>query len=141
MHQIYRLAIATLCALSLLGCSDGNSKNGSPVSGKVTLDGAPLDYGLISFSSLDDPKIESSAASIESGAYHIPADNGLKPGKYRVSISASSGGPTSSDPNEAMAQASKPTVERVASRYNKQSELEVTIEPGSNSHDFAVQSK
>jgi hypothetical protein len=40
-----------------------------------------------------------------------------------------------------MAQASQPTVERVADQYNKQTELEATITAGANSHDFDVKSK
>ena len=141
MHLLLRFVAVVACLVSLLGCGGGNAKSGSPVSGNVTLDGSPLDYGTISFSSIDDPKLEGSAATIQDGKYQIPADNGLPPGKYRVSISAPSGGPTSSDPNEAMAQASQPTVERVADRYNKQTELEATITAGANSHDFDVKSK
>lgn len=141
MQMLFRFVLATACLSAFVGCGNADSKSGSPVSGTVTLDGAPLDRGSISFSSLDDPNLEASAANIEAGKYHIPADNGLAPGKYRVSISAPAGGVTSTDPNEAMAQASQPTVERVASRYNAQTELQVTIDAGANSHDFDVQSK
>jgi len=141
MLQLVRCLLVISLAVSVVGCDSGSSKSGSPVSGSVTLDGTPLDHGTISFSSIDDAKRESSVATITDGKYQIPADNGLMPGKYRVSISAPSGGPTSTDPNEAMAQAAKPSVERVASRYNSQTELQAAIESGASTHDFEVKSK
>jgi len=57
------------------------------VSGTVTLDGAPLAQGSISFQPTEQGKT-SSGAVVSEGQYSIARDQGLPPGKYRVVINA-----------------------------------------------------
>src|SRR5262245_47986221 len=54
------------------------------VSGKVTVDGQPMEHGLISFL----PQAEGivSGGPISSGAYAIPEEKGPNAGKYQVKI-------------------------------------------------------
>ena len=77
------LAIA---ATLFVGSGCGGSADGRlPVSGAVTLDGTPLDQGVIAFHSEEAgrPPVET---TILAGAYFIAADKGLLPGSYKVAI-------------------------------------------------------
>lgn len=74
-------ALAWIC-----GCG-ADPLGRQPVSGKVTLDGAPLEKGSIGFQPVEGG-ITSSGAVIAQGAYTISREKGLPPGKYRVVINA-----------------------------------------------------
>ncbi|MBN1396339.1 MAG: carboxypeptidase regulatory-like domain-containing protein [Pirellulales bacterium] len=78
-------AFLIVAALAAVGC---NSSGGLPVRGTVTLDGAPLENGSISYRPVDPSKTKGSGATIRDGRYEIPASHGLPPGKYLVTISA-----------------------------------------------------
>ncbi len=55
-----------------------------PVSGTVSFRGRPLPFGTIEFQSSKAV----GGGKIDEGQYDIPAEHGLPPGVYRVSISA-----------------------------------------------------
>jgi len=55
-----------------------------PLSGKVMIDGQPLERGLIRF--LSEEKGQPSGGPITNGAYSIPEEKGANAGKYRVEI-------------------------------------------------------
>ena len=83
------LVLSLTAILAAGGCS--RSSNGRlEISGKVTLDGAPLDQGLISFNAAQG-KLPSAGAVIVGGAYHMPAEKGLLPGEYKVAIDSAFG--------------------------------------------------
>lgn len=69
-----------------LGC--GPKTDRLPISGKVTLDGAPLDSGSIRFVSQPGDKVQAAGAMIRNGDYEIPAEKSLLPGVYVVQISS-----------------------------------------------------
>lgn len=69
-----------------LGC--GPKTDRLPISGKVTLDGVPLDSGSIRFNSQPGEKLQSAGAMISAGSFVIPAEKGLLPGVYIVQISS-----------------------------------------------------
>ncbi len=54
-------------------------------SGRVTLDGKPLNEAVILFVPLDAGRKKTGAEILE-GNYQLPSDIGLLPGKYRVDI-------------------------------------------------------
>lgn len=93
MIAIHRLAAFLLLPASLmvLGCGgEGKSAKLVPVSGKVTLDGAPLTSGTINFTP-EDSKGTAAAGQIGSdGTYKLAAGakEGAAVGKYKVSIGA-----------------------------------------------------
>src|SRR5262249_57752586 len=60
------------------------------VSGTVTLEGVPLSGGTIIFEPIDGQG-STSGAAIENGEDSIDRKVGLKPGKYRVAITAGDG--------------------------------------------------
>jgi hypothetical protein len=74
------LSLALACGI---GCSDPSGLQ--PVSGTVSFQGKPLDQGAIQFLPLDGSHTES-GAGIKDGRYSIPAENGLAPGKYKVTV-------------------------------------------------------
>ena len=134
----------------ICGCggSTDNPLGRQAVSGKVTLDGVPLSQGSISF----EPQSASAAEAavnagtvVENGQYEIPAHQGLLPGTYKVSISASQqSGSTSTNPIEAMNQASQQqaATELVPEKYNVNSELSIEVkDDGPGQFDFELLTK
>jgi len=79
-------AIGFLVLLSFVGC--GPRSDRLAISGKVTLNGAPLDLGSIRFSSIKSEKLYASGAMVKDGEFHIPQSKGLPPGTYRVEINS-----------------------------------------------------
>ena len=73
------------CAL-LAGCSNSGGRIG--VGGAVTLDGKPLENGLINFQPAPGVEAPSAGGAIANGSYDLPANSGLMPGEYRVIIQA-----------------------------------------------------
>jgi hypothetical protein len=76
------LALASL-PLLLAGCG-GNGRLGA--TGTVTVDNAPLESGTINFRPAPGNKANSSGAGIQDGRFEVPADKGLLPGDYQVTI-------------------------------------------------------
>ena len=79
-------AWALLGVIACVGC--GTKTDKLPISGKVTLDGVPLDGGSIRFNSRPGEKLQAAGAMIQNGAYEIPAEKGLLPGVYIVQMSS-----------------------------------------------------
>ena len=125
-----------LCfALALLAGCDSQSAQGT-VEGKVTLDGAPLKSGLIRFVPTDG-QTPTADATITDGSFRAT----VPPGEKRVSISA----PKVVGTQKMYNTPDSPTVDKIEellpARYNANSELVFKVEVGSQSHDFALQSK
>ena len=84
-------ACCCLAALLLAGCGGESAYDGPErfaVSGTVSLDGAPLDYGTISFIPTDEAAQRVAGAEIEKGQYVIAAEFGPNAGEYKVAISS-----------------------------------------------------
>jgi hypothetical protein len=81
--------VTMLLMLSVVttGCGDSDGLPRQPVSGKVLLDGQPLDKAWIEFRPEGDGGITAAGAMIQDGGYHVPRPEGLIPGKYRIAIS------------------------------------------------------
>jgi hypothetical protein len=122
------------------GCGPSNPLGRKAISGTVTLDGAPLASGSIEFTPLGGGV--SSGAVIEAGKYQIPAESGLPPGKYRVSIVDNPPAaplPPGHMPGDDLPPQPKP---RVPPSWNQNSthEIEVT-QQGPNRFDFSISTK
>src|SRR5262249_5371526 len=90
---LIRKFLITVLALGICaGCNGGPKRQEVP--GTVVLKGKPVDEGIIDFEPLDGQPSKS-GARILNGEYRIPADKGLLPGRYKVSIVAGDGTPTS----------------------------------------------
>lgn len=87
MSRYYLVGFLLLGSTLLAGCSDSRGGR-QEVSGTVTIKGQPIkDGGLVMFEPLDGQDTGGNA-TIKNGAYRIPPQNGLKPGKYLVRVSA-----------------------------------------------------
>ena len=143
--SILLVAIVALCA----GCdtkpkSNYKSLNLVNASGKITLDGAPLEGAVVSF---DDPTDDTFSYGMtdSSGQFSLQIDSemkGVKPGAKIVRISTTrkilglnvkeEGG----DPSEKPAQ----QPERVPDKYYKKSKLFVEVTPDKSRYDFELKS-
>jgi len=109
------------------------------VSGKVKLDGAPLDEATITFLPTVGAQREAGWTMVQGGSYLIPAASQLGTGQFRVEIRAlRSGGSDKAASTDPTLIAAK---EIVPSKYNSKSELVVEIKPGKNVVDFELQTK
>lgn len=119
------------------GCG-GSERAG--VSGKVTVDGEPIENGLIRFTPLPGTDAPSAGSAITNGSYSVPADKGLMAGRYRVEITgrkltgrkveAGVKGPVIDE-----------VIELVPRRYNKESELILEIQSDSRVVDYDLKSQ
>ncbi len=129
--------VALAAALIASGC-DRNPSGRLALGGDVTLDGAPLDSGSIQFMSVE-PGAATTGAVITNGRFDIPDKKGLRPGKYRVSISS----PDEKAPPVPVPGASfSAAPERIPREYNVDSQhtIEVT-EDGDNAFPFDIKTK
>ena len=125
---------AVVLAVGLAAVTAGCGGGSSTVRGKVTLDGKPIEAGLISFVPTEGTTGPSAGASINQGEYDIRNDPLPVAGKYRVEIKAQKktgkkvpvGSPA---PPGTMADE---TVEAVPPRYNTKSTLREELKGGSN---------
>jgi hypothetical protein len=133
--------LLALLALALcLGCA---REDRVAISGKVTLDGQPVEAGSISFVPIDGTQSPTAGAEIVDGDYEVAAAQGPRAGAFRVEIRSQRktgrkipvGSPA---PPGTMADE---TVEAIPKQYNKQSKLRADLKQGNNPLDFTLTSK
>jgi len=145
--RLRRLLTIGVILSSIAGCGGGGDNlPREPVSGTVTLDGAPLETGTISFMSADPAGASTAVgATIKNGSYSIAKGEGPVPGPYRVIISS----PYEEAPDpKKLAQShpgdgDAPTVrDKIPPKYNSKSTEKVEVEKGGkNVFDFPITSK
>lgn len=117
--------------LLLCGCGGvADAPDRRVVSGAVTLNGAPLEGGIISF--IPQPEGPIATGKIRDGKYEVINKGGVPLGKHRVKIK---GAPILPARTEGMSlaeidAATKPPI-AIPEKYNEKSELETTVEAGS----------
>ena len=107
------------------------------VSGNITFQKAPLKNGTITFYPVSAGT--RAGAVISNGKYEIARENGLNPGRYRVSIS-SPDGETPVDANAAPGPSGNfASKNRIPAEFNLKSKLEIEVtSAGPNQFDFTV---
>lgn len=132
--------LVLLCSfmIVLTGCGKQETIERTKVEGMVTLNGKPIQKGVITF--IPSGKGASAGANIESGAYAIKEENGPSPGDYRVEIDSSipTGKKIMSTDGETEIDEFK---NAIPEKYNRNSELKVTLEQGNNQYAFDLESK
>lgn len=109
-----------------VGCSSGPDLE--PVSGTVTLGGKNLDKGTITFLSAAGAPV---STEIKDGAFALPKEKGLAPGKYKVSIDSPDGKTPEADPNAPPGPGGNFTSKnRIPADFNTQSKVEVEVKTG-----------
>jgi hypothetical protein len=130
------LVIVTLTAVCLAGCGPGGKRRA--VSGTVTFQGKPIDKGQISFLSTGDNPGPVAGALIRDGQFSIPAEMGLEPGVYRVSISYVKGAGERT-PEQIAAGASTPGKELIPEEFNTKSQHTAEVKAsGPNVFSWAI---
>ncbi len=119
----HRMMVGFILMILAVGCS-GSDDGRLPISGTVSLKGESLDSGSIQFIPTT-PDGSHGGSVISDGKYSIPKEQGLKPGKYRVVISAGAQGTveTPAMPGES----GPPAKERIPAEYNSASEKNPVI--------------
>ena len=134
------LGVFLVIVTAVAGCGR-NPLGRLAISGKVTLNGRPLEQGTIAFEPTVRQTGVASGSNIVDGSYSIPTEKGLPPGKYIVRIysavhrkTAPSGGDAPGSPDVIA-----PAIQIIPPEYNVRSEksVEVTSE-GPNEFNFDV---
>jgi hypothetical protein len=131
-------AIATVAlGTALGGCGGVDGVPRQRVSGAVTLDGQPLDAGMILFEPTAG-QASSAGAMIADGRYDVARDKGPTPGPYLVRIYA----PGKAAAPQQLGDPVKPAPDRVPAKYNSKSTLTADVTAGGpNTFNFEVTSK
>jgi hypothetical protein len=131
MHTVRFLQSILLCLL-VAGCGSRNDL--AKVSGKVTLKGQPLEGATVEFQPTAKGASPSSAVTDAHGRYELMytfETPGAIPGEHVVSI-RTAGTYFDEQGNEL----ERP--ERVPAKYNDQTGLKRSVEPGRNTLDFEI---
>lgn len=119
--------LSFLAAAMIAGCSSGRPLH--DVRGTVTLDGAPLAEGHISFDPADGQG-GSQSGDIKDGEFYVKVEAGPKRVEIRASRKSKIPGPDGGPD----------FTQFLPARYNVKSELKTTIIPGENRPNFALTS-
>jgi hypothetical protein len=133
---------ASLPLLIASGCGESDPLGRKAISGTVSLNGAPVEKGNISFQPVDK-SATSGGAVIEAGKYSIPRQTGLPVGKYRVTINAPKPGTgKETDKNAMPGEPLPPPQELIPPEWNVNSNefIEVT-DKGPYVYNFDVKPK
>jgi len=139
--------IATVLIVVAALCVSCNRSARVAVSGSVMVDGQPLAAGDIAFIPASLGQANSAGAAIDRGKYSIPAQQGLLPGDYKVTIHAFRG--TGKKTWDGMGEPTAPVSQKkfveeteqfIPSRYNDATELTASIRAGkTNTLTFDLQ--
>lgn len=125
----YALLAATALAC-FTGCETG-PKQGT-VTGQVTLDGVPVDGGMIRFIPADGAS-QPGDSTITAGQYSVTMEVGEK--KVEVFWGRPTG---TAEPVDTVSMGNNPIVETIPRKYNSQTTLKYTIVEGEQKKDFPL---
>ena len=105
----------------------------------MTLAGQPIKAGTITFFPMENQGTQSGAA-IENGSYTVPKQSGLKPGKYRIEITAGDGKtPNIEEAGGPGGSTNIVSVDLVPEDWNTKSKREVVVQSkGPNTFNFEI---
>jgi hypothetical protein len=112
----------------LLAVLAGGCGSTATVSGEVTVDGKPIDKGVISYVPADD-KGAPATAPIENGRYELKT----RPGNKRVQISQTV--------VVGKRDGYEITEERLPARFHSRTELTFEVQSGANTRDWNLETK
>ncbi len=133
--RVSMVALPVVFAMAAVGCGGGGPPSGRlPISGEVTLDGQPLDQGAIQFEPTDKTSKLNAGGVIANGKYKIGSEQGLPPGKYKVSITSVAKDTRSAQ--DIMNNPGELPAERIAAKFNTASAEVVEVVGGGKSNEF-----
>jgi hypothetical protein len=124
---------------SLAGCGGDRGPERVVVSGTVTYNGKPIPNGSIRFMPTAASPVPMAGAAIKDGEYKVEAHGGIPVGTHKIEIDAYRVDPAYAKPDMPTGRG-VPRKQYLPKRYNTDSELTITIEPGSPkiTKDFAL---
>lgn len=133
-HLVISIVLSLLLMITI-GCNSGRSDL-VEVTGKVTLDGKPIEKGKITLEATDG-KGGVEGGSIENGEYSVKTTPGMKAVKINSSkvVGQKQTYGTADSPTEEVA------VEAIPKKFNRDTELKIEVSSTSLEHDFELQSK
>ena len=150
------LGLSLVLSVVATGCGGANYKV-FPVTGTVTLDGAPLDGATVNFMPTGGTGKSASGRTNKDGVYSImdarpEALSGAEPGEYKVAVlwykapaedlSRASGSTEVKEDKAARSKTTGPDSNLPPAYTNPEtSGLTVTVKAESNKHDFTLSSK
>lgn len=137
LTQIGVFAVMALI-LSTVGCGGGIAIERADVTGKVTLDGQPLESGSVTFLPTKIKTGVPATAEIKNGVFSLTAENGATVGSNRVEITSikKTGKVSNFDGIQ-----TEETVQIIPAKFNSESELTTEVKAGANQPEFALTSK
>lgn len=128
------------------GCGGKEGPERAPAKGLVKIDGKPLATGVIRFIPTAATVGPAATASINAGAYQLPAEEGPVVGTQRVEIEAANNPGFAPDDEQAYAAKHKhgwrPPPNPVHPGYNRNSTLVVEVKPDAEqTFDFSLNAK
>ncbi len=136
-----RVFVALGLSAIVAGCNQRNYTGAQryPLSGKVTIDGQPIDFGSISFLPTEGGGERVSGGLIENGAYTVIEEQGANAGKHRVEIRwRKMTGKKVRDPDSGEMYDQRQ--EGLPARYHSASELTADVGPKQTTFDFHLKS-
>ncbi len=130
-------------AVVLFGGCGGGPAGLYGISGTVSVDGAPLEKGNISFEATESQPT-SSGAVIAGGKFAIPREHGLAEGKYRVVVHAAAPGTGGGNAaaNAAPGEGPPPPKELIPPDWNESSSHTIEVKKGGPlTFSFEIQTK
>jgi hypothetical protein len=123
-------------AVLLNGCGGDRGPQRVLVSGTVSYNGTPVAEGRIRFTPVASSPTPVSGAYIVNGRYKIDCHGGVPIGTHKIQIegygrAASAAAPDLTNPASANLRKDNKGGQYLPGKYNRDTQLEVTIEPGS----------
>jgi hypothetical protein len=142
MPAIPRSRFALVLALPLLAVGCGKGDDRLAVSGTITWKGQPLKTGTVRFIPVDAGVTTEATAVVSNGAFSVPKDDGLRPGKYKVVVSSpdpqTQAGPPDAAPGD---RGGYPAKDRIPEDYSTAGKTKLTADVSAgkdNKFEFAV---
>ena len=117
-------------ATLLTGCGRDRGPERVVVSGTITYQGNPISVGMIRFMPTATSPVPMAGAPIKDGAYKVDGHGGVPVGTYKIEIEGYRMDPKHVPSDAPMARGT-PRTQYLPKRYNVESQLQITIEPGS----------
>lgn len=138
MPTLHSICLILAFTLGLSGCGNQGAFERTGVEGMVTFNGEPVQQGVITF--IPNGKGATAGASIKAGKFNIPPETGPSPGEYRVEIDSSV--PTGKQILDTDGETMVDEYENgIPPRFNRQTELTITLKNGNNQHLFDLETE
>ena len=108
------------------------------VSGEVTVDGVPVEYGSIDFKPINGTEGPTAGATIKDGKYQVLPEKGPFEGEFRVEIVALKTIKKKSIDNVTGEKLDEEQVRFLPEKFNKNSELTVELSADKKVYDFPL---